>query len=283
MIEVSCYSCRSSQHKPYATENGYSLVKCTGCGLLYVNPRPSDEEIEEGVKIGAHGGEGTLYTTGRYMPDKVALYNKVLKNMYGAELQNRKATWLDIGCGHGELLMVLKALSKDSIAATGIEPNQHKAAAASKRGLDVTCFDLASSDQHWDSISLLNVYSHLTSPPEFLRMVRERLKPKGELLLQTGDTASLSLDQHPRPFLLPDHLSFASQQILSNMLKQTGFEIISVKKYPAVQLWQMKYMVLKEMVKVVLPHKRSQVNSVYSMFRVAKYRTDMWIRARAVA
>ena len=114
-------------------------------------------------------------------------------------------------------------------------------------------------------------------------MVRERLKPKGELLLQTGDTASLSLDQHPRPFLLPDHLSFASQQILSNMLKQTGFEIISVKKYPAVQLWQMKYMVLKEMVKVVLPHKRSQVNSVYSMFRVAKYRTDMWIRARAVA
>src|SRR5207249_11950728 len=125
--------------------------------------------------------------------------------------------------------------------------NRRKIVAARKWGLNVDYFDLAAHDEHYDSISLLNVYSHLTSPLEFLRLVRRRLKPEGELLLETGDTASLGANQHPRPFLLPDHLSFASQQILSDMLKKAGLEIISIHKYPSVKLRLMKGLILKDM------------------------------------
>lgn len=38
-----------------------------------LNPPPSAEEIEEGVKIGAHRGETALTSTGRYMPLKIAI------------------------------------------------------------------------------------------------------------------------------------------------------------------------------------------------------------------
>lgn len=281
MIEVSCYNCGSAHHTLYATENGCSLVKCTGCGLLYVNPRPSDQEIDESVKVGAHKGEQTLNSTGHYMATKVAIYRKVLIDIYGMELQGRKRTWLDIGCGHGELLVALQKLCKGNVVAKGIEPNRHKIAAARKRGLDVGYFDLASHDEQYDSISLLNVYSHLTNPPEFLRLVRQRLRPKGEVLLQTGDTASLPVDKHPRPFRLPDELSFASEQILLRMLRQCGFEIISVNKYPAIKLRFMKSIIVKRILKFVLTHKSSQLTALYTELRAAKYQTDMWIRARA--
>ena len=282
MIQVSCYNCGSKDRASYATENGCNLVKCTSCGLLYVNPRPSDEEIEEGVKLGAHTAERTLHSTGRYMAAKVAIYHKILADIYGIELRNREQNWLDVGCGHGELLVTLKEISRNKVAAKGVEPNQFKIAAARERGLNVDYFNLALHDSVYDCISLLNVYSHLTNPCQFLQLVRQRLKPKGELLLETGDTANLPAPVHPRPFLLPDHLSFCSQEILLGVLKQNGFEIISVNKYPSIKIRFMKERILKEAIKLVLPHKKSQISTIYSWLRVAKYRTDMWIRARVL-
>ena len=280
MIKVSCYSCGSTNHTLYATENGCHLVKCAECGLLYVNPRPSDEDIEEGVKIGVHRGEATLTSTGRYMPLKVAIYNQVLADIYGTDLHSRTQTWLDVGCGHGELLVALQKLSKNNVVSKGTEPNQHKVIAARQRGLDVSYFDLASHDECYDTISLLNVYSHLTSPPEFFRLVKRRLKPGGEILLETGDTANLQPDQHPRPFLLPDHLSFGSQPVITNLLQNAGFQVVSVHKYPALKLRFMKVNILKDLIKALLPHQKARLSQVLTLFRATKYRTDMWIRAR---
>lgn len=280
MIDAACYSCNSTQNALYATENGFNLIKCAGCGLLYVNPRPNEDEIDEGVKIGAHRGDKTLNSTGRYLGTKVAIYRKILQEIYGNALPNRKTTWLDVGCGHGELLVALRKLWGDNVDARGIEPNRFKVAAARRRGLNVGYFDLASHDNRYDIISLLNVYSHLPNPREFLRLVKQRLAPLGELLLETGDTAHLPADQHPRPFLLPDQLSFTSAEILSNMLKDVGFEIISINKYPDLKLRFIMATLPKEFVKLALPKKRSQLSSLYSWFRVSKYRTDMWIRAK---
>ena len=110
-----------------------------------------------------------------------------------------------------------------------------------------------------------------------------RLKPNGEILLETGDTAGLTADQHPRPFLLPDHLSFASAEIISKQLKNAGFDIINVHKYPAVKLRFMKGLILKDVVKVFLPHKKSQLAGTISAVRANRFKTDMWIRARATS
>jgi 2-polyprenyl-3-methyl-5-hydroxy-6-metoxy-1,4-benzoquinol methylase len=282
MIDVPCYNCRSTNSALYATENGCNLVKCSGCGLLYVNPRPGDDEIDEGVKIGAHRGDQTLKSTGHYMATKVALYRKILTEIYGNAFAGRKLTWLDVGCGHGELLVTLRTLYGDNVHALGIEPNRYKIDAGRLRGLKVDYFDLASDRNRYDTISLLNVYSHLPNPREFLQVVKQRLVPGGEVLLETGDTANLPADKHPRPFLLPDHLSFTSAEILSNILRDLGFEIIGIKKYPHLKLRFFVGILPKEVLKLLLPKKQSHFASMYTYFRANKYRTDMWIRARVV-
>jgi 2-polyprenyl-3-methyl-5-hydroxy-6-metoxy-1,4-benzoquinol methylase len=248
--------------------------------LLYVNPRLSDDEIDEGVKMGVHRGDKTFNSTGRYMRTKVALYRKILPDIYDNALASRKATWLDVGCGHGELLVTLRELCGDNVEAVGIEPNRQKVTAARLRGLNVDYFDLASHDKRYDTISLLNVYSHVPNPREFLQLVKRKLTPRGELLLQTGDTANLSADQHPRPFLLPDHLSFTSAEILSNILNDIGFEIISIKKYPDLKLRFIIGTLPKEVLKLILPKKKSYLMSLPTLLRANKYRTDMWVRAK---
>jgi SAM-dependent methyltransferase len=251
------------------------------CGLLYVTPRPSDEEIDEGARIGLHkGGETAVASTGRWMPMKLRIYYKVLPDIYATGLQSRSRTWLDVGCGHGELLFALQQVSKGKVAAIGTEPDQNKVVAARKRGLDVSFFDLASHNLLYDVVSLLNVYSHLPSPPDFFRVIRSKLNPGGEILLETGDTAELPVEQHPRPFFLPDHLSFGSEKVISRVLENAGFQIVSVHKYPAVKLQFMKTYVLKNFIKGLLPQYNNRVSDVTSWLRVSRLRTDMWIRAQ---
>jgi SAM-dependent methyltransferase len=206
-------------------------VKCSGCGLLYVNPRPGNEEIDNAQTYGVHKGESTIDNTGEFKETKVISYLSVLKDIYGTELRDKKRTWLDIGCGHGEFIMALQKVSDGSATVSGLEPNIRKQKSALARGLDVSYYDLANHKKLYDCVSLLNVYSHLSEPVGFINQCKAVLKPKGELLLETGDTANLSAEEHYRPFYLPDHLSFASEEIISNILNRFGLKIIGIKKF----------------------------------------------------
>jgi len=82
MKAVDCYFCGAAEQGPYAEENGYLLVKCAGCGLLYVNPRPGDDEITAAMQTGQHRGEETLDRVGAFIDDKVAGYEGVLADLF---------------------------------------------------------------------------------------------------------------------------------------------------------------------------------------------------------
>lgn len=272
MIDVNCYNCGSDQNSFYASENGFILVKCSDCGLLYVTPRPRNDEIHRAHQYGIHQGESALNMTGAYSVARSRAYRNILKDLYKTELTQERRTWLDIGCGHGEFLTALIEFS-DQVRAKGLEPNVHKQESAQSRGLDVTYFDIKSHKQKYDVVSLLNVYSHLPNPPEFFASCRNLLNSGGELLLQTGDAAHLSADEMYRPMLLPDHLSFASKEIVSSILKRCGFGIVTVCKYPVVPFSLIR--IIKEFAKFALPNRTCAFKYVLN----PKYRTDMYIRA----
>lgn len=275
MEYVNCYNCGCADATPFAVENGYSLTKCTECGLLYVNPRPSIEEIEQAHRLGQHRGMKPIETTGYYDFSKVSSYVRTLRDIFrdGSDLHGKK--WLDVGCGYGEFMFALKRFSKNGVDVIGVEPNVHKTAAANKKGLKVSYFDLDDHSEKYDYLSILNVYSHLPDPPKALAAWTRLLKPGGELLLETGDTADMSSETHPTPYYLPDHLSFASESIVTHVLEKAGFEIMEVQKYPEVREAPMA--VVREALKLVVPGKHSRI------VRVLKGELrpiDMYVHAR---
>lgn len=278
MMQVACYNCGTDEHTAYASENGFSLVKCDRCGLLYVNPRPDNAEVEAAHKVGLHRGQRTLDVTGRFRHENVARLLRILGDIFDRAPGENKKTWLDIGCGNGEFLVALRKFSDGNIIGKGVEPNEYKRKAAQKRNLDVGFFDLDSHTGRYDVISLLNVYSHLPDPPATLAAWKKLLKPGGEIILETGNTCNFSAEDHHRPFYLPDHLSFASEEIVVDILEKAGFRIVSVKKYPIFERNILS--LIKELVKLVLPNKKSNIGQI---LHHEKYKhTDMFIRATLI-
>jgi SAM-dependent methyltransferase len=274
----NCYNCGSEHRAFYAEENGFFLVKCDECGLLYLKERPDDTEISQAHKQGKHRGLQEFDVTGAFNKEKIIHYMDVLDDIFKGDLCNKK-TWLDVGCGHGEFIAAVQDYSNGKITVRGTEPNIHKQESARKRGLNVSYFDLESHEDNYDFISILNVYSHLPYPPAFLTLLKRHLNPEGEILIETGNSANLPAKDHYRPFYLPNHLSFASEDIVVGILKRLGFEILSVNKYPYPFMpnFDLKSIV-KEVVKAVLPGYKSRILDYQK--RKLYSQTDMYIRAR---
>lgn len=275
MEDVLCYNCGSANTTKYAQENGFSLVKCVSCGLLYVNPRPDAGEIDQAHRLGQHRGAELIQTTGYYDFSKVSSYTKTLKEVFGDGSVLKGKKWLDIGCGYGEFLEALNKFSSNGVMAKGVEPNVKKAAAARKKGLDVGYFELSEHQDKYDYISILNVYSHLPDPLRIIDGWKNMLLPGGQLILETGDTADLTSVEHPRPFYLPDHLSFASERIVTNVLDKSGFDVLGVYKYPEVRETPMA--IFREALKALIPGKKSKL---WRVIRGELKRMDMYVHAK---
>ncbi len=271
---TKCYFCGSEQHTYYAEENGFHLVKCDICGLLFVEDRPNESEITQAHRQGVHRGLNSFNVTGAFNPNKVSAYLKILEDIFKGDLGNKK-NWLDVGCGHGEFMAAIQMYGSAGLVVKGSEPNVHKQESARKRGLNVSYFEIESHEEKYDVISMLNVYSHLPDPPTFLNLLKKILKPQGELILETGDTAGLSAKDHYRPFYLPDHLSFAAERIIA-ILERLDFEILTIKKYLFMS-FNLKS-IGKELIKVILPNYKSGLK--YYLNRKKYSQTDMFIRAR---
>jgi len=98
---------------------------------------------------------------------------------------------MDIGCGNGEFLLALSKYFTHNIDAKGIEPNVHKQQVAKDKGLNVGFYDLKTTSEKYDTISILNVYSHLPDPVEALQTAGF-IETGGELIIETGDSSHLS-------------------------------------------------------------------------------------------
>lgn len=274
LVKVACYNCGSDSPEFYLAENGYNIDKCRSCGLLYMSERPNDAVIENATAIGQHHGESDLDANAYYNKAVIPHYRSVLEDIYGNDI-GRFQSWLDIGCGHGEFIEAVRDHTDGRISVRGSEPNENKQASAAKRGLDIRFIDLDTHDAQYDIASLLNVYSHLPDPKEFIRNLKKVIRPGGEFLLQTGDVADFSPERILKPLCLPDHMSFASETILRNMLTDLGFEILSVHKYPNLEISIRG--IGKEVVKLFLPKYNSYLK--YYLDWKAHSTSRMYIRA----
>lgn len=274
-----CYNCHVEDHTWYANENGYTLVKCQNCGLLYVENPPNPDVINEAHTQGLHAGEEVLDVTGKFSKGGLRNNMSLLAEFFKDPLELR-GSWLDIGCGHGELMSALKAYTESQLNVVGSEPNVFKQESARSRGLNVSFIeDLSAHDKQYEFISLMNVYSHLPDPPAFLRTLRAMLVDGGKFLIQTGDTANLTAEEHYRPFHLPDHLSFASESIVTGILERSGFKVVAIRKYPYMKLGPIE--LAEELAKIALPKKKTRLFD-YARYGEKWSATNMYILAQAV-
>jgi len=231
---IDCPYCNTSKSEPWVEENGFVAVKCSECGLVYVNPRPVQSLISEGVETGVHSNveHGRTAIVRRLGGPMVARYKKILAAMFNDVWEKADPiSWLDVGAGYGEVVEAVFALAPEGSQVEGIEPMEPKATRARALGIKVNNKYLCDVTEKYDFVSLVHVYSHIPDFRVFLKKLKGVLAENGEFYFETGNIGDLGLSSEvPTELDLPDHLVFAGEKHLTGYLTDAGFSIVAIRR-----------------------------------------------------
>jgi SAM-dependent methyltransferase len=234
---VPCYLCESTLASAWAEEAGYEALRCGGCGLVYVSPRPPDAEISDAVALGMHGDEEAVLSTvsGGIEARRVEQFRRRLVSLLGNTLgADPVVRWLDVGAGYGEFVLAVRKVVHAGSSVEGIEPCEPKARwAETHHGFIRSGRTLGDCPGPFDVVSLMNVLSHLPEPVAFIHQLSDRLEAGGHLILETGNGAELDRSAYPGPLFLPDHLSFFGEPQLVRLLEGAGLRVVRIERHEA--------------------------------------------------
>lgn len=140
---------------------------------------------------------------------------------------------LDVGCGTGRLLQLLSAQGR--IRCAGIELNSQAADFARKSSsceiLEIPFEDFA-SDQKFDFITLINVFSHIPTFDALFDSLRRALKPGGKVILRTAEMAANVSRWNQAHWGIPDDLHFLGLRTLDFLCAKYGFVVLRHEHLP---------------------------------------------------
>jgi SAM-dependent methyltransferase len=220
-----CILCGRDAPQPVAVQKGYPIVRCGGCGLVYVHPKPPEEDLP-GLYGEYHARDGGDEASWNRLMGKVfrdaADHLDALRNGSGPR------RLLDVGCGYGGFVSLMRDRGWD---AEGVDPSPVTVAAASARGIPVrlgTLEEFSRSSAPYSAITMFYVLEHLFDPMSALRKVFALLEPGGVLLVRVPDTTpivrllspfGLGVGLYDPPF----HLFDFPPRVLTMMLAEAGF------------------------------------------------------------
>ncbi len=229
---TDCPLCASSRLRYAFSHEGYRLVRCADCALLFSNPQPSDTELSAIYSadyfLGAESDAGRAST--REMKRATARQYLSEIHRYAGEAGGRL---LEIGCGDGDFLVEAEAAGYH---VTGVEyaPAACEQARARLQRGEIVCGELekaALEGAQFDLCVLSDVIEHVRDPLAFLREIHRLLKPGGGIFIATPSLASWSaklLRQNWMEFK-PEHLTYFEPKTLETALFRTGYHQVIVR------------------------------------------------------
>jgi O-antigen chain-terminating methyltransferase len=138
---------------------------------------------------------------------------------------------LDIGCGRGEFLEVMR---ESGVEAVGIDLAEESVAQCRAKGLDAELADLfpylaAQPEGAFDGIFSSQVVEHIDAArlPEMIRLCAARLRPGGVLAIETPNPECLAIFA-THFYLDPTHVRPVPHPLLAFYMREAGFTSIAV-------------------------------------------------------
>jgi len=278
MEYINCNLCGANDAKLLFTakeclfgKRKFNIVQCNKCGLIYTNPRPTAEEINQyypqeyspfqfsypdllfpAENTWIRKFKNTLKKQilrihyGYFSQNKpIHFFNNVLKFMtlplkYGIGWifppYKKNGKVLDIGCSTGIYMAKLREIGWKTY---GVEINQKAAKwGKEKLELDILAGTLELADfpaEYFDVITMWHSLEHMYSPADTLKEIRRILKKGGIIIIGIPNTETWEtkfFGKYWWAWEVPRHLQHFSPKTIKLFLLKNSFKSIKIEYLP---------------------------------------------------
>lgn len=233
---LSCRLCKSRKKKKILSwKKKYQLFKCLNCELIYPNINISDKDYFLNKVY-----ENKSYT--KKFKREITSNFDYRKNNFGQERFNytvkrlninKKSNILDLGCGAGYYLKILK---EKKYKYKGLEVANHLVRYCNEEhGLNVKNTALEyEKNNSYKLITMFDVIEHLYDPIQTFLELNKKLKNNGYCVAYTPNFHSIGYEimREKQNTLLPfEHLCFFNDKSLNILSKKTGFKVEKIETF----------------------------------------------------
>lgn len=231
-----------SKDRMFDLPGEFNVKKCSRCSLVFLDPQPSQNLLKKHYPSKNYYAyekskmRGLFITLRNYLfehyysPNIFTLsISTFIQNVPAIPSYVRDGKILDIGCGDGDTLVMLKKLGWETY---GLDIDSQAVEIAKKRGINAklgTFREISKyPDNYFDAIRLYHVIEHIDNPSECLSLIRKKLKREGELLIGTPNINSVIaflFKSYWYNLDTPRHLFLFSPQTLGKLLNKNDFFI----------------------------------------------------------
>jgi 2-polyprenyl-3-methyl-5-hydroxy-6-metoxy-1,4-benzoquinol methylase len=245
----------------------WGLLRCSGCGLVWLDPRPERGEIaklyeryhthaplpisdgdEHSVRravreaalrqaCGYGSPGGAKRRRGRHLLSEYLGRFGPLRELAAGSVMwldaSRKGRLLDVGCGSGAFLAHMRDLGWE---VQGLEPDPAAADVAKTRyGLEVVCAPLEEANiapESFDVVTLSHVIEHVHDPVALLRECGRVLRGDGIMVMVTPNNRSWGsrwFGSSWRGWEVPRHLFVFSTRSLKMCAERAGLQVLELR------------------------------------------------------
>jgi SAM-dependent methyltransferase len=227
----ACPICASAKlHYAFGLQS-YRVVRCADCGILTLNPQPSNNELGaiysdhyflgDPHARGASSASGMKAATARLYLDLIRRY----RGRHGGRL-------LEIGCGQGDFLVEAAASGYEVLGVEYARPAARQARERLGPG-HVVCGEAACvlpGSGRFDVCVMNDVIEHVRDPRRFLDTIHGLLAPGGMLFIATPSLDSWSARLMGARWMefKPEHLFYFDSNTIQLLLQAAGFAEVYV-------------------------------------------------------
>ena len=239
LVTVACAVCGSRDAEvhaegydyEYATaSNRFAFCRCRSCGHLYLNPRPKTEDL------------GVIYPSTAYYAfaenqagnPVVGYFRKIWESAKVGDFRkivgSGKKKILDVGCGEGRFLSLLKEYGDSAWELVGLDLDEQAGERCRKRGFrcEVSRIEDFSPPDKFDAIIMFQLIEHVDDPRAVIKKMRTLLNPGGFLILETPNPAGLDYKLFKKTYWghyhFPRHWHLFTPEKAERLVVESGFE-----------------------------------------------------------
>lgn len=212
------------------SEDSFLVFRCGGCGLVFLNPRPAVSEFERIYPANYHAFDFSAEEFGFVYKVRSRLEaRRVLSQCKGLP---DDARILDVGCGDGFHLRLLRDYGKATWTCAGVDCDARAVQAARRSGLEVhhgTLDEANLPPGSFDLVFMVQTIEHVDDPLALVRSIARVLKPGGRLVIVTDNSDSLDFKifqgRHWGGYHFPRHWYLFNKSSMRRLADRAGLEV----------------------------------------------------------